>query len=173
MNFNSNYLVDQAEKGCAEAVFPKSYLSPPCDEDPAKTATNSVTDLKVYDEKKVYDVEAKITVVEDKVISTEKAESYPSPIVKKDATQKPKPKRKRASLWIRFNLWYNTYRFVFNIIQFQCTILIIPSQKILHIRRNSQCGRVITRRIEDLDIPLELPRSSHPRQSLRGYPCQE
>lgn len=111
---NSNYRVDQAEKGCAEAIFPKSHLSPPCDGDPAKTSTNSYR--KVYDKKKVYDVDAKVAVVEDKSISTENAESSSLPVVKKDATQKPKPKRKRASLWIRFNLWYNTYRFVFNTI---------------------------------------------------------
>ncbi len=33
-------------------------------------------------------------------------------VTKKDSSSPPsKPKRKRASRWIRFKLWYNTYRY--------------------------------------------------------------
>ena len=109
---NSNNILDQAEKGLAEAVLPNYHLSPPssCDEDPAKTATNSVTDLKLYDEKKVYEVDVKVATAEVQA-KPEKTE-VSQQVVKKEASSKPKPKFKRASLWIRFNLWYNTYRFV-------------------------------------------------------------
>ena len=109
---NSNNVLDLAEKGLAEAVLPSYHLTPPCEEDPAKTATNSVTDLKLYDEKKAFEVDVKVAAVEAKISQDASAEKEVSQqVVKKENSPKPKPKRKRASRWIRFNLWYNTYRY--------------------------------------------------------------
>ena len=114
--------VDQAERGLAEVVLP-SYPASAYHEDAIKTAVNSVTDLKT-DEKKSSDADVKVTAtaVDEKQTSpqTEKNETSALPDVKKDASltkdSKPKPKRKRASKWIQFSLWYNTYRFVASLI---------------------------------------------------------
>ena len=124
---NDTHLVDQAERGVIEPVLP-SYPASAYHEDAAKTAVNSMTDLKMDEKKRTSEADVKVTPVEEKQSPlTGKNDTSALPVVKKDAKpakdSKPKPKRKRASKWIQFTLWYNTYRLVFAVYIFSIGLI--------------------------------------------------
>lgn len=110
---NSEQALHDAERGVAEQVYAVDLPMPPsltASEGP--TRINSVADLKdlppplpTSDEKPLASEKKVETVTVAKEVST--AVKKPSP---------PKPKWKRASRWVRFKLWYNTYRKFFTVV---------------------------------------------------------
>lgn len=111
---NNVQALNDAERGVAENVFavdlPPPTTTPPMSQ--ATTRVNSVADLKANppplptsdlplpDEKKV-EADAALAVVKKEASASNAKKPAP-----------PKAKWKRASRWVRFNLWYNTYRSV-------------------------------------------------------------
>lgn len=97
---------NDAERGLAETVFAVDLPSPPATASEGPTRINSVADLKdsppplpSSDEKALANETKAEVVTATKEVST--VPKKPTP---------PKPKWKRASRWVRFKLWYNTYR---------------------------------------------------------------
>lgn len=109
---SSNAALNDAEAGVAEKVYAVDLLPPPPAHESANsgatTRVNSVQDLKALppplpiDEKPLADVKKDADV---KV-------SLPGTDGKPAAKKPSPPKWKRASRWVRFKLWYNTYRYV-------------------------------------------------------------
>lgn len=104
--------LNDAELGVAEKVFAIDLPSPPPPAlSGATTRVNSSADLKPAT---VTDTTTNLT---DKPVLDEKKPAE-NAVVKKEAAASPaqkkpapsKPKWKRASRWVRFRLWYNTYR---------------------------------------------------------------
>lgn len=97
---------DDAERGISEKVFAVDLPPPPisaASEGP--TRINSSADLKSesnalpsVDEKALLEKKLEVVTTTKEVAPAKKK---PGP---------PKPKWKRASRWVRFKLWYNTYR---------------------------------------------------------------
>ena len=106
---------NDAERGVSEHVFAVELPPPPpitASEGP--TRVNSSADLKDAAVPEVPPppltaTDEKVVVDEKKVeVTTVVKREVPAPGAKKPAP--PKPKWKRASRWVRFKLWYNTYR---------------------------------------------------------------
>lgn len=107
---------NDAERGVAEAVYAVE-LPPPMTASEGPTRVNSTLDLKDSAVPALPDVPPPpLTAADEKVVIDEKKGEV-SVVVKKEAATPgakkpapPKPKWKRASRWVRFKLWYNTYR---------------------------------------------------------------
>ena len=104
--------LNDAEKGVADAVLPPALNVQSGD----VTRVNSVADFKSADEKRPAANDQLATVPPLPTLSKDKSGALvtvaPS---EKPAAEKPKskpPPKKRASRWVRFKIWYNTYRFV-------------------------------------------------------------
>ncbi|OCB85780.1 hypothetical protein A7U60_g7132 [Sanghuangporus baumii] len=109
---NNDIALNDAERGVAENVYAVDLPPPPTSASEGPTRINSVADLKKLppplhssDEKPLASEKKVETVVVTKEVSN--AVKKPSP---------PKPKWKRASRWVRFKLWYNTYRKFFTVV---------------------------------------------------------
>lgn len=103
---SNDIALNDAERGVAENVYTVGLPPAPVPASEGPTRINSVADLKESppplpssDEKPLASEKKTETVVVTKEVSN--APKKPSP---------PKPKWKRASRWVRFKLWYNTYR---------------------------------------------------------------
>lgn len=109
---------NDAERGVAEQVYAVELPPPPMTASEGPTRVNSSYDLKDTAVPALPDVPPPpLTSADEKVVVDEKKgevavvkKDTPAPGAKKPAPSKPK--WKRASRWVRFNLWYNTYRYV-------------------------------------------------------------
>ena len=98
---------NDAERGIAENVFTVDLPPPPPLMSEGPTRVNSSVDLKqtdppslsIVEKEKALDPEKKMDVA----VTTKEKQQAPK--------KAPKFKFKRASRWVRFKLWYNTYRY--------------------------------------------------------------
>lgn len=106
--------LDDAERGVAENVFPVDLPPPATPMSGFTTRVNSVADMKAAQQSPPPPFP-----LSEKPLSDEKKADVAVAVaaVKKESSpldgKKPapaKPKWKRASRWVRFKLWYNTYR---------------------------------------------------------------
>ena len=111
---NPTQALNDAERGVAENVFPVDLPPPATPMSGGTTRVNSLADLKMAQQSP-----PPLPISEKPLSDEKKAEvSVAVADVKKessavDGKKKPapaKPKWKRASKWVQFKLWYNTYR---------------------------------------------------------------
>ena len=102
-------VVSDAERGVADNVFTVDLPPPPPPTSEGPTRVNSAIDLKQTDP-------PSLSVEEKEKALALASEKKPDPPASKEKAPKkaapPKFKFKRASHWVRFKLWYNTYRLV-------------------------------------------------------------
>lgn len=104
---NSDQAHNDAERGVSEIVYAIDLPPPPPTGSEGPTRINSAADLK--------DLPPPLPSSDEKPFASEKKvdglavtkEMIPSAVKKPAAS---KAKWQRASRWVRFKLWYNTYR---------------------------------------------------------------
>ncbi|THH07540.1 hypothetical protein EW145_g3316 [Phellinidium pouzarii] len=101
---------NDAERGVADNVFAIDLSSPP----PPSEGPTRANSLKNMPPPPLQSTDEKALVDEKKIGVVAVVKEVPAPAAKKPTP--PKPKWKRASRWVRFKLWYNTYRKFFTFV---------------------------------------------------------
>ena len=103
---NNDQAQNDAERGVSETVFAVDLPSTPFTASGGPTRINSAADLK--------DSSPPLPSSDEKPLATEKKVEVVTTTKEVASTPKrpapSKPKWKRASRWVRFKLWFNTYR---------------------------------------------------------------